>query len=147
MAGGTVGGERFRGEVGALRTKDEKREKNIRKVSGRDKDEWAESAREKGRGREEEPESWLALVFEFKYQNVGESRASGLQEPLQPETPVTLTLSLREISEAKWVPWPRCREQPFLDLFLPLSLNFSLFQRSSADPIPRNAARRVLLVF
>lgn len=44
---------------------------------------------------------------------------------------MTLTLSLREINEAKWVPWPRCRQQPFLDLFLPLSLNFSLFPTSS----------------
>lgn len=45
--------------------------------------EWKERERERrGTG-----ESWLALVFEFKYQSVGESGASGLQEPLQPENP------------------------------------------------------------
>lgn len=46
--------------------------------------EWKERERERRRGT---GESWLALVFEFKYQSVGESEASGLQEPLQPENP------------------------------------------------------------
>lgn len=50
--------------------------------------------------REREGVGWLALVFEFKYQTVRE-------EPWVPrsrcsrKTPVTLTLSLREINEAK----------------------------------------------
>lgn len=56
---------------------------------------------------------WLALVFEFKYQTVRERRSLG--SPGAPacsrKTPVTLTLSLREINEAKWVPWSRCRQR------------------------------------
>lgn len=65
------------GLLGELREKDEKREKNIRKVLRRDED----------TVREKEAESWLALVFEFKYQSVEESGDSGPQEPLQPENP------------------------------------------------------------
>lgn len=64
---------------GALRRKDEKRGKNIRKRRERDEDD--EKKERKGVG-------WLALVFEFKYQTVRDRRgASGPQEPLQPENP------------------------------------------------------------
>lgn len=65
VAGGTVGGERFRWKVGALRRKDEKREKNIRKAS-----EWNEDGprrkngrgigRERARGRKKRGSSELA---------------------------------------------------------------------------------------
>jgi len=53
---------------------------------------------------------WLALVFEFKYQTVREVPRVP-RSPCSRKTPVTLTLSLREINEAKWVPWPRCRQR------------------------------------
>lgn len=111
--------------------------------------------KEKRKRREGERESWLALVFEFKYQSVGAEREREGERESESEprvstspcssrkTPVTLTLSLREINEAKWVPWPRYRgSEPFLDLFLPPALDFSLFQ-----PPPPRALRRVLLVF
>lgn len=74
---------------------------------------------------------WLALVFEFKYQTVRESRRGASQVPRSPcsrKTPVTLTLSLREINEAKWVPRLRCRQRAAASLisFFPF-LDFSLF--------------------
>lgn len=75
--GGEQRWRRWRG--GALRRKDEKRGKNIRKRRERDEDEMRKER--KGAG-------WLALVFEFKYQTVRDRRgASGPQEPLQPENP------------------------------------------------------------
>lgn len=66
-----------RGGGGALRRKDEKRGKNIKKRRERDEDD-----------EKREKRSRLALVFEFKYQTVRDRRgASGPQESLQPENP------------------------------------------------------------
>jgi len=120
-AEGRVGQGRRCRRGGSLRRKDEKRGKNIRKGRERDKDD----ARKERKGV-----GWLALVFEFKYQTVREEPRVP-RSPCSRKTPVTLTLSLREINEAKWVPWPRCRQRataslisffPFLDSSLPLTL-------------------------
>lgn len=68
MAGGTVGGERFKGGWAALRGKDEKREKNIRKVRGRDEDglelKERKRERERGRGRKRRNQrvGWLSFL-------------------------------------------------------------------------------------